>query len=114
MMLGDVILGQIMDDDVRRHGRPREAVFYGLAAVLARLSGWLSAESFVLLTRLFGDVSGERPGSNPDGMFRFFMIVLPGVMFLLMVSLAGWLWRILSAAQPASMTPIAPMSDVTE
>lgn len=78
MMLGDVILGQIMDDDVRRHGRPREAVFYGLAAVLARLSGWLSAESFVLLTRLFGDVSGERPGPNPDGTFRFFYDCVAG------------------------------------
>ncbi|MCX8024129.1 MAG: MFS transporter [Thermanaerothrix sp.] len=114
MVLGDVVLGQIIDDDARRHGQPREAMFYGLAAVLARLSGLLNAQSFVLLTWLFGYVSGEQPGSNPDAAFRFFMVVLPGGALLLAVSLAAWLRRILSVPQPEIMTPVTSMSDVTE
>lgn len=114
MVLGDVVLGQIIDDDARRHGQPREAMFYGLAAVLARLSGLLNAQSFVLLTWLFGYVSGEQPGPNPDAAFRFFMVVIPGIVLLVAVGMAGWLRRTLSAAQLASMTPIASVSDVTE
>ena len=49
MVLGDVVLAQIIDGDTRRQGQSREAMFFGLAAVLARLSGVLNALSFVLL-----------------------------------------------------------------
>lgn len=98
MVLGDVVLGRIIDEDARRHGQPREAMFYGLAAVLARLSGLLNAQSFVLLTWLFGYVSGEHPGPNPDLAFRFFMVVIPGLALLLAVVLAGWLSRRLDSS----------------
>ncbi|WP_299025577.1 MFS transporter [uncultured Thermanaerothrix sp.] len=108
MVLGDVVLGQIIDEDAHRHGRPREAMFYGLASVLARLSGLLNAQSFVLLTWLFGYVSGEQPGPDPDAAFRFFMVVIPGIALLLAVGMAGWLRRSLGETQPEVMTPTGP------
>jgi GPH family glycoside/pentoside/hexuronide:cation symporter len=98
-VLGDVVLAHIIDDDARRHGQRREAMFFGLAAVLARLSGVLNALSFVLLTVLFGYVSGVEPGPNPDGAFRFLMVVIPGVALLLAVGLTGWLRRVLPPAE---------------
>jgi GPH family glycoside/pentoside/hexuronide:cation symporter len=102
MVLGDVVLSQIIDDDVRRHGQRREAMFFGLAAVLARLSGVLNALSFVLLTWLFGYVSGVEPGPNPDGAFRFLMVVIPGLTLLLAVGLTGPLSRVLCSAESAN------------
>ncbi len=114
MVLGDVVLGRIIDEDARRHGQPREAMFYGLAAVLARLSGLLNAQSFVLLTWLFGYVSGEHPGPNPDLAFRFFMVVIPGSALLLAVVLAGWLSRRLDSSGRLGKAPLGVTDDFTE
>jgi GPH family glycoside/pentoside/hexuronide:cation symporter len=101
-VLGDVVLARIIDDDVRRHGQHREAMFFGLAAVMARLTGVLNALSFALLTVLFGYVSGVEPGPNPDGAFRFLLVVIPGVSLLLAVGLTGWLTRLLRPAEAAA------------
>lgn len=97
-VLGDVVLARIIDDDARRHGQHREAMFFGLAAVMARLSGVLNALSFALLTVLFGYVSGVEPGPNPDGAFRFLMVVVPGIALVLAVGLTGCLARVLRTA----------------
>jgi len=93
MVMGDVVLGEIIDEDARRSGQPREAMFYGISSIFARLSGLLNAQSFVLLTWLFGYVSGEQPGPNPGGAFRFFMVAIPGSALLIAVGLVGWLRR---------------------
>jgi GPH family glycoside/pentoside/hexuronide:cation symporter len=98
-VLGDVVLAKIIDDDARRHGQHREAMFFGLASVMARLSGVLNALSFALLTALFGFVSGVEPGPNPDVAFRFFMVAPPGIALLLAVGLTGWLTRVLRTAE---------------
>ena len=79
MVLADVILARIIDQDAARTGVRREGAFYGVAAALARLSGVLIALSFAALTPLFGYISGEAPGPDPDRAFRFFVTVLPGV-----------------------------------
>jgi GPH family glycoside/pentoside/hexuronide:cation symporter len=47
------------------------------------LSKLLEALALILLGLLFGYVSGEDPGPNPESAFRFFMSVLP---FICMVA----------------------------
>ncbi|MFZ5825056.1 MAG: MFS transporter [Bacillota bacterium] len=86
MVLQDVVLSAIIDEDAERTGEKREGVFFGILSVFGRLSGVLQAGAFALLTPLFGYVSGQNPGSNPELAFRFLMVGIAGsVMFL------GWL-----------------------
>jgi GPH family glycoside/pentoside/hexuronide:cation symporter len=44
---------------------------------IGRLSKLLEALALILLGVLFGYVSGEDPGPNPDNAFRFLMSVFP-------------------------------------
>ena len=48
----------------------------------------LEAGALLLLGLLFGYVSGEQPGPNPDNAFRFLMGVFPFIFLLAAWSLA--------------------------
>ena len=87
-VMGDVILGDIIDEDAERMGMRREGVFYSVLPVPARLSSILAAVVFGLLTPLFGYVSGDQPGSQPDVAFRYFMTVLPALALLIAIFVA--------------------------
>lgn len=87
-VLGDVILGDIIDTDAQQTGTRREGIFYSVLPVPARLSGVLSAAVFGLLTPLFGYVSGEQPGSQPDVAFRYFMTIFPVLALLAAILIA--------------------------
>lgn len=87
-VMGDVILGDIIDADARQTGTRREGIFYSVLPVPARLSSILAAAVFGLLPPLFGYVSGDQPGSQPDVAFRYFMTVLPALALLVAVLIA--------------------------
>jgi GPH family glycoside/pentoside/hexuronide:cation symporter len=87
-VMGDVILGDIIDADAKQTGTRREGIFYSVLPVPARLSSILAAAIFGLLTPLFGYVSGNQPGSQPDVAFRYFMTVLPALALLVAVLIA--------------------------
>ncbi|MFN4233086.1 MFS transporter [Thermus sp.] len=88
LVLGDVLLAEVIDRDAQLTGRRREGVYYSVYGFINRLSGPLQAFSFALLTPLFGYVSGEAPGPDPGGAFRFLMAVPPFVAALLALGLA--------------------------
>ncbi|TBH21589.1 MFS transporter [Thermus thermamylovorans] len=87
LVLGDVLLAEVIDRDARATGRRREGVYYSVYGFINRLSGPLQAGAFALLTPLFGYVSGESPGPNPEAAFRFLMGVLPCLAALLALAL---------------------------
>jgi len=87
-VMGDVILGQIIDRDAEKMGVRREALFYSVLPVPARLSTVLSSLVFALLTPLFGYVSGEQPGAQPGIAFRYYMTIFPVLALLAAIFIA--------------------------
>ena len=77
----ELVLADLVDRSLIRTGQRREGVYYSLSRLLARLSKILETLSLVLLSVLFGYVSGENPGPDPENAFRFLMSVIP-VIFL--------------------------------
>ena len=77
----ELVLADLVDRSLSRTGHRREGVYYSLSRLLARLSKILETLSLVLLSVLFGYVSGENPGPDPENAFRFLMSVIP-VIFL--------------------------------
>ena len=89
LVLGDVLLAEVIDRDAAATGRRREGVYYSVYGFINRLSGPLQALAFALLTPLFGYVSGENPGPNPEAAFRFLVAVVPGTAILLAYALTA-------------------------
>jgi GPH family glycoside/pentoside/hexuronide:cation symporter len=73
----EMILATLVDRSLARTGRRQEGVYYSLNRFFGRLSRLLEALALILLGLLFGYVSGEDPGPNPESAFRFLMSVLP-------------------------------------
>ncbi len=83
VILQDVVMANLIDQDVRRTGLRREGSYYGIAAVLVRLSGVLQSLALASLTPLFGYVSGAQPGPDPETAFRFLLAGPPVLAMLL-------------------------------
>lgn len=79
LVLGDVIIARIADRDHELTGLRREGMFYSVPWVFARIANVLQAGSFMLISVLFGYVSGDQPGANPGAAFRFMMGLIPFV-----------------------------------
>ncbi|HWI62535.1 MAG TPA: MFS transporter [Symbiobacteriaceae bacterium] len=78
-VLGDVIIARIADRDHELTGRRQEGMFFGVPWVLTRVANVLQAASFVLISVMYGYVSGDQPGPNPGAAFRFMMGAIPFV-----------------------------------
>jgi len=87
----EMLLANLIDRSRERCGRRCEGIYYGLNRFIGRLSRILEALSLVLIGVLFGYHSGENPGPDPAGAFRFLISVLPFVCMAL-----GWVlaWRL--------------------
>jgi len=81
-MLGELVLAEVIDRDVERTGQRREGIYYSVNGFVSRISSALHGLVFVLLSVLFGYISGENPGPHPDAAFRFLMSVVPFVTLL--------------------------------
>ncbi len=87
-----VVSGQIIDRDAEQTGRRREGIYTAVAGFITRSSGFLSALAFFVVSVIFGYESGEQPGPNPEGAFRFLICVIPFT--LLMISfILSWALR---------------------
>ena len=71
------IMADFVDRGLERTGHRREGIYYSLLRVIGKLSKILEALALVLLGLLFGYVSGENPGPQPENAFRFLMSVFP-------------------------------------
>lgn len=78
-VLGDVIISRIADRDHELTGLRREGMFFSVPWVLTRCANVLQAASLVLISVMFGYVSGDEPGPSPGAAFRFLMGVIPFV-----------------------------------
>jgi GPH family glycoside/pentoside/hexuronide:cation symporter len=83
----ELIMASLVDRSLVRTGRRQEGVYYSLNRFFGRLSKLLEALALLLLGLLFGYASGEDPGPNPAGAFRFLMSVLP---FICMAAALLW------------------------
>ena len=75
----EMIMANLVDRSLERTGHRREGLYYSLLRVFGRLSKILEALALVLLGVLFGYVSGENPGPDPENAFRFLISVIPFV-----------------------------------
>ncbi|KEQ21880.1 MFS transporter [Paenibacillus tyrfis] len=86
-----VLSSQIIDRDFEQTGRRREGVYTAVGGFITRSSGLISALAFWVVGMLFGYVSGEQPGPDPQGTFRYLISVVPfcllGVSFLIAANL---------------------------
>ncbi|WP_025847530.1 MFS transporter [Paenibacillus ehimensis] len=86
-----VLGSRIIDRDFERTGRRREGVYTAVGGFITRSSGLISALAFWAVGMLFGYVSGEQPGPDPEATFRFLISVVPfgllAVAFLIAVTL---------------------------
>jgi GPH family glycoside/pentoside/hexuronide:cation symporter len=82
----EIIMANFVDRGLKRTGHRREGIYYSLLRVIGKLSKFLESLALVLLGLLFGYVSGENPGPQPENAFRFLMSVFP-----LVFSIFAWL-----------------------
>ena len=109
LVSGEVVTSEIIDRDAKKTGVRREAIYLSVYGFIIRISGVFQSLAFVLLSVLFGYVSGEQPGANPAGAFKFFMSVIP-VSALAVSFVIGLLYRRLSAqAETEAVEPQAEL-----
>jgi GPH family glycoside/pentoside/hexuronide:cation symporter len=73
----EMIIANFVDGNLKRTGHRREGIYYSLLRVIGKLSKILESLALVLLGILFGYVSGENPGPQPENAFRFLIAVFP-------------------------------------
>jgi len=73
-------MSNLVDQALKRTGHRREGIYCSLLRVTGKLSKILEALAFVLIGLLFGYVSGENPGPQPETHFRFLMGAFPLVL----------------------------------
>ncbi len=84
----DLVHAKIMDEDKLKHDVRREGIISNALGFMNRLNGLFTSLAFLLITKLFGFVSGEQPGSRPDQASLFLLTVFPFVMSAISVVFA--------------------------
>lgn len=89
-----VLTGQIIDRDAEKTGRRREGMYTAVAGFITRSSGFVSAGAFFIVGLIFGYESGDNPGPNPEGAFRFLICIVPVILltvsFVISLFLKGY------------------------
>lgn len=85
----EMIMADFVDGNLKRTGLRREGIYYSLLRVIGKLSKILESLALVLLGLLFGYVSGENPGPQPENAFRFLISVFPLVFTLIALLIAN-------------------------
>jgi glycoside/pentoside/hexuronide:cation symporter, GPH family len=79
----DLIGAKIMDEDTQKHGLRREGIISNALGFMNRLSGLFISAASLLVTRLYGFVSGDNPGTRPDDAARFLMTIVPPILMVI-------------------------------
>ena len=82
----EMIMANFVDQNLKHTGHRREGIYYSLKRVIGKLSKIVEALALVVLSLLFGYVSGENPGPQPENAFRFLISVFP-----LFFTILAWL-----------------------
>jgi len=82
----EIIMANFVDGNLKRTGHRREGIYYSLKRVIGKFSKILETLALVLLGLLFGYVSGENPGPQPENAFRFLISIFP-----LVFTIIAWL-----------------------
>ena len=72
-----VLGARIIDQDALRTGRRREGIYGAVGGFITRSSAFLAIAAFWLVGLFYGYQSGNQPGPNPEGAFRFLMSAVP-------------------------------------
>lgn len=78
----DLIGAKIIDEDSRKSGVRREAIYTSASGFMNRLNGLFTSLGFFLVFKIYGFKSGEVPGPNPGGAARFLLAAFPFVLVL--------------------------------
>ena len=99
-----VIRADLVSRNVRRTDRNNEASYYGMLNSALRSGGLLQSVAMLLVSALFGYVSGSNPGGQPGLAFRFLISVLPVTSLCLAAIVSQQFFRAfrLNAELPAS------------
>lgn len=81
----DLIQARVMDSDQAKHKVRREGIISNALGFMNRLNGLFTSAAFLLVGVLFGFISGDEPGPQPDMAARFLLTVFPFVMMLLSI-----------------------------
>jgi GPH family glycoside/pentoside/hexuronide:cation symporter len=73
----NIIRADLVSQNLVRTGKHAEALYYALLNAIQNLGGFLQSLAMMLVTLLFGYVSGEEPGLRPALAFRFLMGFVP-------------------------------------
>ena len=73
----EMIMANFVDQSLNQTGYRREGIYYSLLRVMGKFSKILQSLALVLLGILFGYVSGDNPGPQPENAFRFLISVFP-------------------------------------
>ncbi len=73
----DCIGAKIVDDDYRRHGIKREGIISSLMGIMNRLNGLYTSLAFYVVSKSFGFVNGDNPGTDPALASRVLLCVFP-------------------------------------
>jgi GPH family glycoside/pentoside/hexuronide:cation symporter len=85
----EMIMANFVDGNLKSTGLRREGIYYSLLRVIGKLSKLLESLALVLLGLLFGYISGENPGPQPENAFRFLISVFPLVFTLIALLIAS-------------------------
>lgn len=72
-----MVSSQIIDRDMEKTGRRREGIYTAVGGFITRSSGLISALAFWVVGLMFGYVSGNDPGSDPETTFKVLISVVP-------------------------------------
>ena len=79
----DLIGAKIMDEDTRKYKLRREGIISNAMGFMNRLNSLFTAAALLLVNKMFGFVSGNEPGPNPDMASRFLLSVFPAILVLI-------------------------------
>jgi len=84
----EMIMANLVNHSLDRTGYRREGIYYSLLRFFGKLTKILEALALILIAVLFGYISGEQPGPNPDSAFRFLISVLPLIFMVIALLLS--------------------------
>jgi len=100
-----VITGRIIDRDTAKTGQRREGIYTAVGGFITRSSALISVLAFLVMGKIFGYVSGENPGPDPEATFRYLISVVPLLLlivaFVISLFLKDFMKESLSGKPPA-------------
>ena len=89
----NIIRADLVSQNLAKTEKHTEALYYAMLNVIQNMGGILQSVAMMLASLLFGYVSGENPGPQPDMAFRFLIGFAPLVGLALSWFSARWFFK---------------------